>query len=80
MKTTTVRELRHHFGAVLRMVENGETVVLTKRGKTVAELWPPTPPKPRKPQWPDIEARMKAIFGDKVLPDIIAEERESYDR
>jgi prevent-host-death family protein len=80
MKTTTVRELRHHFGDVLRLVENGEPVAVTRRGKTVAELRPPTPAKPRKLQWPDFEARMKDIFGDKVLPDIIAAERESYDR
>ena len=29
--------------------------------------------------WPDIEARAKVIFGEKVFPNAVLEERESSD-
>src|SRR5258706_6724598 len=58
MKTATVRELRHHFGSVLRWVEEGERVEITKRGNPVAVMSPPPPRKQRKKiEWPDITAR-----------------------
>ncbi len=69
MKTATVRQLRHDFGSVIRCVEDGESVQLTKRGRVIALLQPaPKATKRRKVQWPDFEARLKRIFGDKVLP------------
>jgi prevent-host-death family protein len=69
MKTATVRELRHAFPKVLRWIEQGETVTLTKRGKPVAQVTPPPAPKPRKIQWPDIVARTKSYCGEVVLTD-----------
>ena len=79
MKTATVRELRHHFGAVLNWVEEGEPVEISKRGKVIALLTPPPAPKPSRPRKrPDFAARLKRIYGDKVLSgDVIVEERES---
>jgi len=79
MKTATVRQLRHDFGAVLNWVEEGEPVEISKRGKIVALLTPPPAPKPaRSRKRPDFAARLKRIYGDKVLPgDVIVEERES---
>lgn len=81
MKTATVRELRHDFGTVLSWVEEGEAVQISKRGKVVALLSPPPPPKRllRKKR-PDFAARLKRIYGDKVLDgNIVVEERESRD-
>jgi prevent-host-death family protein len=79
MKTATVRQLRHQFGTVLSWVEEGEPVEISKRGKIIALLSPPparAPARPRKR--PDFAARLKRIYGDKVLPgDVIVEERES---
>ncbi|MCX6907702.1 MAG: prevent-host-death protein [Verrucomicrobia bacterium] len=67
MKTATVRELRHAFGSVIRWVEGGESVELKKRGKVIAILQPPKPAKRRKMQWPDFQARLREIYGGKVL-------------
>jgi len=79
MKTATVRQLRHHFGAVLNWVEEGEAVKISKRGKIIALLTPPPAPKPARPRKrPDFAARLKRIYGGKVLSgDVIVEERES---
>ena len=42
MKTSGVREIKNRLSAYLRMVENGERVAVTHRGRVVAELGPPT--------------------------------------
>ena len=42
MKTSGVREIKNRLSAYLRMVENGERVAITHRGRIVAELGPPT--------------------------------------
>ena len=80
MRTTTVRELRHHFTNVLQWVQEGERVQITKRGKPVAVISPPLPPKPRKIKWPDFAARAKEIFGDKIISDKQWQELRDYDQ
>ena len=40
MKTTGVRDIKNRFSEYLRMVENGERVAVTHRGRIVAELGP----------------------------------------
>jgi prevent-host-death family protein len=79
MKTATVRQVRHDFSTVLDWVAEGEHVEISKRGKIVALLSPPPAPKPaRAKKRPDFAARLKRIYGEKVLPgNIIVEERES---
>ena len=39
---------------------------------------PPTPSngKTKRVKWPDVEARAKRIFGDRVLPNLVLLERE----
>ena len=37
---TTFKQLRHETGAVVRAVERGETVIVTYRGRPVAEMSP----------------------------------------
>jgi hypothetical protein len=32
--------------------------------------------KPRRVKWPDVEARARRIFGDRVLPNLVQLERE----
>lgn len=51
MKTTTVRELRNNYSKVLLWVAKGEEVEVTRRGKVVAKVVPPTPPKGAKVDW-----------------------------
>src|SRR5918912_323608 len=41
VKTAGIRELKNHLSAYVREVENGETVLVTDRGRVVAELRPP---------------------------------------
>ena len=41
MKTSGVREIKNRFSEYLRMVQNGERVAVTHRGRVVAELGPP---------------------------------------
>ena len=41
MKTTGIRELKTHLSSYLREVERGEIVLVTDRGRVVAELRPP---------------------------------------
>lgn len=79
MKTATIRQMRHDLNSVLAWVAEGEEVVVLKRSKPVARLCPPRPPERRvKPKMPDFAARTKAIFGDKVIPNMVLEEREGY--
>ncbi len=51
MKTTTVRELRNNYSKVLQWVSKGEEVEVTRRGKIVAKVVPPTSPKATKIDW-----------------------------
>jgi antitoxin (DNA-binding transcriptional repressor) of toxin-antitoxin stability system len=69
MKTATVRQLLHDFSGVLRWVEEGEEVQISKHGKVIALLKPPRPSKPPKIQMPDFAARAKSYCGDFVLSD-----------
>lgn len=41
MRTVGIRELKTHLSQVLREVQGGETVLVTDRGKVIAELRQP---------------------------------------
>ncbi len=79
MKTATLRRLRNDFGSLLALVEQGEPVGITRRGKIIALLSPPPPSKvAKRKKRPDFAARLKRIYGDLVLPgDVVLEERET---
>ena len=66
MKTATVRDLRNRFPRVAAWIEQGESVEITRAGKLFALLVPAKPQKPRRFKMPDIMARLRANFGDKV--------------
>ncbi|MBV8732753.1 MAG: hypothetical protein JO336_23320 [Acidobacteriia bacterium] len=80
MKKVSVRDLRYDFPAVERLLSQGEPVEITKRRRTIARLLPVAQPKP--PKTPDFLARIRAIYGDKVLTEtgasIIAKDRDRY--
>jgi prevent-host-death family protein len=67
MKTATVRDLRNRFSRVAAWIAEGEPVEITKSGKLFARLVPATPEKPRKPVKPDIMARLKKTWGDRIF-------------
>ena len=64
MKTATIRELKHTTSEVLGWVEKGERVEIQRRGQPVAVLSRPVAAKRSKP---DFAARLKRIYGTKVL-------------
>jgi prevent-host-death family protein len=78
MKTASIRELKHDTSTVLGWVAEGEQVRIERRGKPVAVLGPPPRPKARTKR-PDFAARLKSIYGDRVLAqtatELLGEER-----
>ncbi len=67
MKTATVRDLRNSFARVAAWIDEGEPVEITKAGKPFARLVPVKLEKPRKLVKPDIMARLKETWGDRVF-------------
>ncbi len=59
MKTASVRQLRTEFPRIESWLAEGERVAITKRKVVVAELVPPSRPKPLKPDF-------KKRFGGKI--------------
>jgi prevent-host-death family protein len=69
MDKVTVRELRNHGGEVLRRVERGEVLVVTRDGADVAELRPRSR---RSPTPADLIARRRHL--PEVDPDALRHE------
>ncbi len=65
MKTITVRELLRNHEQFVSIVQAGETVTVTKHEKPIYQM---TPVKKRRAKMPDILGRLKAIYGDEVIP------------
>jgi prevent-host-death family protein len=66
VKTATVRDLRNSFPRIAAWVEEGEPVEITRGGKPFARLVPVEPQKPARFKMPDIAARLRKTYGDKV--------------
>jgi prevent-host-death family protein len=64
--SVSVRELQQHLRRVLARVERGEVVEVTRRRRPVARLAPIRPARPVS-DWPDLEARTRAVFGDRLV-------------
>lgn len=62
MITLTARDANQNFSKVLAEVEKGETVLITKNGKTVAELRPRADNPRDDPEWRAAYDRMVAIM------------------
>jgi antitoxin (DNA-binding transcriptional repressor) of toxin-antitoxin stability system len=67
MKTATIRDVRNSFPRVAAWIAEGESVEITKSGKLFARLTPPMPVKTSKPVKPDILARLKETWGDRIF-------------
>jgi prevent-host-death family protein len=74
MKTASIREVRHDFSRILEWVANGEEVTITKRRETVARLLPVTRQKSARGKMPDVTARLKKVFGRKIISDRVMKE------
>ncbi|MEI9969279.1 MAG: hypothetical protein WDM87_11895 [Terracidiphilus sp.] len=78
MKSITLRQLRD-TKQVKTWLRAGIHIEVRERDEILGDLVPRTPPKPPV-EWPDFEARAKAIFGDRVLTavdDLIRDREES---
>jgi antitoxin (DNA-binding transcriptional repressor) of toxin-antitoxin stability system len=80
VKTASVRVLRQDFGRVLAWIQAGEEVAITLRRQAVARLIPLPQKKTVKRPKPDIAARLKKVFGQKVIPDKIMKAILDQDR
>lgn len=68
MKTATVRDLRNNFAKLETWLEAGERVEIRRRGKPVAVLNPSSVAgSERVVELPDFQARLDAIWGDRVF-------------
>ena len=62
----SIRELQQNLKRVLARVERGQVIEVTRRRRPVARLAPVLSGSPTSP-WPDLEARVGSVFGDRVL-------------
>jgi antitoxin (DNA-binding transcriptional repressor) of toxin-antitoxin stability system len=80
MVKASVRDLRYDFKKIERLLLAGEEIQLTKRNRVIGRLSPEPPPRPR--VMPDFLARIKEIYGDKVLEvsnaELISKGRNRY--
>jgi antitoxin (DNA-binding transcriptional repressor) of toxin-antitoxin stability system len=68
MKIATVADLRNNFRRVSTWLEHGETVQIVKRGRPFAQLTALSPSvAPSKAPKPDVMARLKEVWGDRVF-------------
>jgi antitoxin (DNA-binding transcriptional repressor) of toxin-antitoxin stability system len=77
MPSVNLRQLRD-TRQLIKWLDAGEVVELRKRNRIVARIVPESP-MPAPVEWPDFEARLKGIFGDRVLTPVadLIEDREN---
>lgn len=61
MKNVTLRQMQHHLSEVIRQVDHGQEVLVTRRRRVVARLVPVRPPPAGRPRWPDFVRRAGAV-------------------
>ena len=76
--SVSVRELQQNLKRVMARVEHGQVIEVTRRRLPVARLAPVRATVPVSP-WPDLDARARAVFGDRILTpgasEVVAESR-----
>jgi antitoxin (DNA-binding transcriptional repressor) of toxin-antitoxin stability system len=80
MKTASIRDLRYGFKKIERLLHQSEEIQITKRRRVIARLVPESAEAPK--QIPDFLARLRSIYGDKVLSvsgaELISADRSRY--
>jgi prevent-host-death family protein len=64
--TISIRELQQNIKQVMARVERGQVIEVTRHRRPIARLAPMPPQGPPSP-WPDLEARTRAVFGDRLV-------------
>jgi antitoxin (DNA-binding transcriptional repressor) of toxin-antitoxin stability system len=67
MKTATIRDLRYDFSRVEAWIRNGSEIELTRHGRPIARITPLPRPAKTKLVKPDIMARLKETWGDRIF-------------
>ena len=62
----SIRELQQNLKRVIARVERGQIVEVTRHRRPVARL-EPTRRIGAVPPWPDLDARARAVFGDRLV-------------
>jgi len=83
MKTATIREVQHNLSALLRRVEVGDEIEIRRRTHPVARIVSIRTRKPKKAEWSGVGARLKRMYGRRIVPgtsleDIVSEGRGSF--
>ena len=80
MKKANVRDLRYRFSEVEATLRAGTVIEITKRRRVIARLLPVRPS--RRAARPDFLARLKKIYGSKILKvsgaELLARERGRF--
>ncbi|EXI73653.1 MAG TPA: type II toxin-antitoxin system prevent-host-death family antitoxin [Candidatus Accumulibacter phosphatis] len=77
MTTCTVAQAKAHLSELLDRVEKGEELVITRRGRPVANL-SPIRPAPRSPDWTAIRAFRESLpAGGSAATELVRASRES---
>lgn len=73
MKTATVRELRNHYSGLLKWIDAGEEVRITRRGKVVARLVPEPAVSDRPVDWSQSPAVLRERQASERLSAVTAQ-------
>ncbi len=65
MKTVTVRDVQHNFGAILALLEHEDEIVVTRRNRAVARIVPAHIA--QTPNWSDLRTVHQAIFSNALV-------------
>jgi prevent-host-death family protein len=65
-ETVSIRELQQNLKRVMERVQGGQVVEVTRRRRPVARIVP-VPQQGLRSPWPDLDARARAVFGDRVI-------------
>lgn len=81
MRTVSLMTANQEFSRLIRDVERGEGVLITRRGRPIARLVPHTADKSADPEWAAAYERMMAQLKEGVsLGGLKVEREELYDR
>jgi antitoxin (DNA-binding transcriptional repressor) of toxin-antitoxin stability system len=76
MPSVNIRQLRD-TRRLKTWLRAGQTVVLRERNKVIARIVPEKA-ETKPGNWPDFEARASEILGDRILPNVVLEDRGRY--
>jgi antitoxin (DNA-binding transcriptional repressor) of toxin-antitoxin stability system len=80
MNKASIRDLRYRFPRIERLLHRGEEIQITKRHQVIAHLLPARVS--GRAKIPDYLGRVRAIYGDRILPvsgaELLAKERSRY--